>query len=265
MRCPKCGSEETGNFCGRCGTKLSASGPKCGKCGAGLEKGAAFCAECGTPTGERSSKPAAAYLPWVFSALALVAFAIAIAFFVRGQAAPRVGDMTMTGGLPEAPQGSAMGGGAPADGMVDLSRMTPRQAADRLFERAMMTEDEGDNERAKFFAEMAVQAYAAVPEPEMDLDAHFHLGLIHLLREDIGAAESEAEQILSVRPTHLLGLALQARVAESNGDTNGMRETYGEFLSNLEAERLTGLSEYEMHGSYITSEAARAQELTGGS
>ena len=92
MRCPKCGSDETGNFCSRCGAKVGTSGPKCGKCGAGLEKGAAFCAECGPPTGEKSSKPVSAYLPWVFSTLALVAFAVAIAFYVRGQAAPRIGE-----------------------------------------------------------------------------------------------------------------------------------------------------------------------------
>ncbi len=124
MRCPKCGSNETGKFCAQCGSEIGGAGPKCRKCNARLDSGSVFCAECGTPTGQKTSKPASAYLPWVFSALALVAFAVAIAFFIRGQAAPRVGDMGMTGGLPQAEPGTAMGGnaGAPSGGMADLSQ-----------------------------------------------------------------------------------------------------------------------------------------------
>jgi hypothetical protein len=209
-------------------------------------------------------------LPWVFSALALVAFSVAIAFFIRGQAAPRVGDMGMTGGLPEAEQGQAMGGapasgGAPAGGMADLSQMSARQAADRLFERAMREEDGGDTERAKFFANMAVQAYGNVPPAEIDLDAHFHLGLLQLLQENMEAARAEAETILTVRPRHLLGLALTAQIARAEGDVAGEATAYSRFLEALDEERASGLSEYQMHGSLIDIETARAREATGAS
>jgi len=224
-----------------------------------------FCAECGTPTGHKPTKPVSAYLPWIFSALALVAFAVAIAFFIRGQAAPRIGDMGMTGGLPEAEPGAAMGGNAaaPSGGMADLSQMSARQAADRLFERAMREEDGGDTERAKFFANMAVQAYASVPAEEIDLDAHFHLGLLELLQENLAGAATESELILSVRRNHLLGLALAARVAEAGGDPAARAAVYEQFLSALAAERSAGLPEYDMHGSLIDSEAVVAREVTG--
>lgn len=268
MRCPKCGSEETGKFCSSCGAKIAAKGPRCRKCNSALESDAVFCAECGTPTGFKPEKPKTALLPWLFSALALVAFAVAIAFFVRGQAAPRIGDMGMTGGLPEAPQGEAVGGstggpGAPSGGMADLSQMSPRQAADRLFERAMREEDGGDTERAKFFANMAVQAYGQVPPAEIDLDAHFHLGLLQLLQENLEAARAEAETILAVRPAHLLGLALSAQISRAEGDTAAEADTYARFLESLESERASGLPEYQMHGSLIDIETVRAREVTG--
>jgi predicted nucleic acid-binding Zn ribbon protein len=265
MRCPKCGSEETGKFCSNCGAKVAEKGPRCRKCSSALEPDAVFCSECGTPTGFKPEKPKTATLPWVFSALALVAFAVAIAFFVRGQAAPRIGDMGMTGGLPEAEQGQAMGGaaGAPSGGMADLSQMSPRQAADRLFERAMREEDGGDTERAKFFANMAVQAYGQVPPAEIDLDAHFHLGLLQLLQENTQVARAEAETILAVRPNHLLGLALSARVARAEGDDAAEAAAYDRFLESLDSERASGLTEYQMHGTLIDNETVRAREVTG--
>lgn len=266
MQCPKCGSEESGAFCSRCGADLrQAAGPACASCGAGLESGALFCAECGTPTGHRPRKPLLAYLPWAFSALALVAFAVAIAFFVQGQSQPRIGDMPLSGGLPEAPSEGGMGGSAAGgtQGMVDLSQLSSRQAADRLFERAMRTDDQGDADQAKFFANMAVQAYAAVPPGEIDADARFHLGLLHLLQDDPGAAAAEAESILSARPDHLLGLVLEARAAAARGDADGEREAYGRFLDALPAERDAALPEYGMHGGLIDSEAARARDVTG--
>lgn len=267
MRCPKCGNEESGAFCSRCGEDLrrGKGGPACVSCGAGLEPGALFCSECGAPTGHRPGKPLLAYLPWALSALALVAFAIAIAFFVQGQSQPRIGDMPLSGGLPEAPSGDGPGGASAGagPGMVDLSQLSSRQAADRLFERAMRTDDEGDTEQAKFFANMAVQAYAAVPPGEIDADARFHLGLLHLLQEEPDAAAVEAETILAARPNHLLGLALTARIAAARGDVAAEREAYGRFLDALPAEREAGLAEYRMHDSLVESEASRAMEVTG--
>ena len=48
-KCPNCGASVSGKFCGECGTKIEAQGPKhCTNCGAELSPNDKFCGECGT-------------------------------------------------------------------------------------------------------------------------------------------------------------------------------------------------------------------------
>jgi hypothetical protein len=246
--------------------KQGASG-RCSKCGAGLDADALFCGSCGEPTGHRPPKGKGAYLPWVLSAFALVAFAIAITMFIQGQTSQRVGDMPITGALPEAermePSGAPMGGAGAGPGGVDLNSMTPRQAADRLFDRVMRTSEAGSTAEAQQFAAMAVQAYGMLPPAEVDADARFHLGLLHMVLDDPDAADREADLILAVEPDHLLALALKARVAQRREDAAARAEAYGRFLDALPAGLASGKIEYQMHDAMLESEAVRAREVTG--
>jgi hypothetical protein len=109
------------------------------------------------------------------------------------------------------------GAAASASGGVDLSSMTPREAADRLFDRTMREAETG-SDRAPFFADMSLKAYDALPPGEVDLDVRFHRGLLRLELDDPEAAAEEAAAILEADPDHLLGLILAARSADVAGD-----------------------------------------------
>jgi len=264
----------------------SSSGAKkkfCSQCGAQYAVGARFCSDCGHALGGGSgagkraaSAPAAAdaektigsYLPWILSGLALVAFAVAITLFIQGQTAPRIGDMGMTGGVIEGDPVAPAGAGQPAGqgGMMtadQLAAMPPREAADRLFNRAMTMRESGDPEQAKFFANMAVQAYGAVPADELDFDARFHLGLLYLAQDDAASAMVTADTVLAVDPDHLLALALVARAAEMEGDLERQAEAYGRFLDALPAGLTSNRPEYVEHDRYLEIEAEKAREVTG--
>jgi hypothetical protein len=255
--CAACGAAAAGNFCSACGTSLR--GNACKSCGAALSAGAVYCAECGQPAASRETKPATARIPWILSAVALAVFALVLANLVQSGSVRRVGDMTVTGGLPtprEAPNG-APAGGANMPSMEELASMSPRQAADRLYDRAMSELDGGDFERSAFFLDMGLQAYAAVPPEEIDADARFHMGLMQLHLGDTAAARQNGVTIVEGEPDHLLGLILLARVSEFEEEADVAAE-YRERMRAVvdEAGGIPDLVEYESHRPLIERELA---------
>lgn len=274
MRCRECGSEGSGNYCAQCGAPLQAAEERrCGECGAEVDADARYCTECGEPVaGGGGDKPWTAYLPWALSALALVAFAVAITLFLQTQTSPRQAGSPPTGSLPGEDAaasaggagggtgGGSMGGGASGGSMPsagELANMPPRQAADRLFDRAMRVRASGDTSRAAFFARMGRKAYARVPASEMDPDARFHVGMLALVQGDMAGARSRAEEILSGDSDHLLGLILALRSA---GD-GAQREEYRQrFLEAAGSADLSGRPAYEAHRTLIEN---LQEELAG--
>ncbi len=272
MRCRECGAEGSGNYCAQCGAPLEAAeGRRCRGCGAEVDPDARYCTECGEPVADGGSKPWTAYLPWALSALALVAFAVAITLFIQTETSPRQAGSPPTGSLPgddaaAAAGGSAAGGrtggGAAASGggmpsADELANMPPREAADRLFDRAMRVRAAGDTARARFFARMGRQAYDRLPAADVDADARFHAGLLALVRGDTAAARSRAEAILEEEPDHLLGLVLAVRSAP---DAEARRQYAERFREAAASADLAGRPAYEAHRTLI--EDAR-RELGG--
>lgn len=251
VACPGCRHEGEGAFCTRCGRPLSAAtGRTCASCGTALDPGALYCGECGAPApgalAVAASKPLRARLPWILSGLALVAFAVAISLMIGKSVGVRAPGEPPTGGII-----------TPADdpGAIDLSAMSPREAADRLFDRALRTEAAGDTARARFFATMGVDAYESLPEAELDMDARFHVGLLQAMRGDTAAAGRAVTSILEEAPDHLLALVLRARLARLAGDEGARAAARAHFFEVLESERAKGRPEYVQHANVIDAEA----------
>ena len=83
--------------------------------------------------------------------------------------------------------------------------MTPREAADRLFNRIMTAAERGDAQEALRFAPMALQAYERLGP--LDNDARYHVGLITATTGDIESARAHIDMLRQSVPDHLLGIA----------------------------------------------------------
>lgn len=152
--------------------------------------------------------------------------------------------------------GTASAGGAPA---LDLASLSPRERADRLYDRIMRAHERGDTAEISFFKPMALQSYQMLGE--MDHDARYHVGLIHALTGDPSAALAQAD---SMDPGNLMAAMLRQRVAIALGDEDASRQAYSTFLANYDSEILTARPEYEAHRPQLESFLAEARRAAGG-
>jgi hypothetical protein len=130
-----------------------------------------------------------------------------------------------------APFANGGGGGSPPD----ISQMSPRERAGRLYDRIMRYGEEGKRDSLQTFAPMALASYEALGG-EMDLDARYDYGRV---AQEVGNPEiaaAQADTILKESPTHLLGLALAARTAEMRNKTADAAGYWKRFLAAKDAE-----------------------------
>ena len=250
------------------------TGGACGGCGSTLSAGARFCHTCGvqvTSGSQIAPHPSAKRdiaLPWAFAAIALVAL---IAVF----AAQRIGTSSGAGldaplnALPQASLGEIPAGVRGPD----ISQMSERERASRLFDRVMMLSEErsrdsldfaaaGKEDSLQFFAQMAIQAHLAI-QPR-DADVRYDLGRIAEVAGAPQMARAQADSILAAQPTHLLGLILGASSARRIGDDASAAEFERRLLAATPAEESRTLPEYQAHRSDIIAavEDARARGVT---
>jgi hypothetical protein len=127
----------------------------------------------------------------------------------------------------------------------DISAMSPAERANRLFNRVMTLATEGKKDSAAFFAPMALSAIESLGP--LDAHARYDMGLVALVSGDIARAGALSDTILAGRPTHLLGLALAARVADARGDASAARAARQKLIASESAERQAALPEYKDH------------------
>jgi tetratricopeptide (TPR) repeat protein len=145
---------------------------------------------------------------------------------------------------------------------VDLSQMTPREAADRLFGRVMSAAEAGDSAQAAQFMPMAIQAYQRA-QP-LDLDGLFHLSTLQRTSLDLGTALETAQQGLATNEDHLLLLHAGGEAAREAGDTDLANEYFERILAVYDAQMASGNVDYQAHASMMTSIRQNAQAQLGG-
>ena len=252
--CPACGAEASGRFCNQCGVAIAAA---CRECGNPLPRGARFCNQCGVPA---SAVPAAAaprtsVLPWIVAGAALLGL-IVVLLVPRFRSAPQPAGQTAG-----QPPFAAAPAGAPSAGSenpaaIDLSQMTPREAADRLFNRVMTAVSSGDSAQAQRFVPMAVMAYQRVDS--LNADGRYHVATLHLVGQDWAAARAQADTLLAASPTHLLGLFSAGDAEYGRGDTAAAKDFYRRFVRAYDAEVAKRLPEYQEHAQGLPAMRAQA-------
>ena len=258
--CPNCSAPASGKFCSNCGAALK--GVKCAECQADLAPGAKFCHRCGATVGAgparaaarpktatRSDAPAspaansfAAAAPWMVAGIALVALIALVATYrFKGGDEASGGDQSQPAAGPFAGGG---GGGGQASS-VDISSMSPRERAERLYNRIMRLDSEGKKDSVGFFAPMAISAYQMIPD--QDADTRYDMGRIAQLAGAYPVAKAEADTILATQPNNLLGLTLAMRLARAQGNAKDAAMYGKRLIAAAPAERKKDFEGYKLH------------------
>jgi hypothetical protein len=141
--------------------------------------------------------------------------------------------------------GAAGAAGPPAGRAPDISRMSPRERFDRLFNRVVAAAERADTTEVLRFAPMALGAYEQLPTK--DADARYHAAVLMLETGQVAEAAAQADTILTASPGHLFGLQVRANVASRRGDLVAARRAREEFVRRYESELASGKSEYGEH------------------
>lgn len=217
-----------------------------------------------------ASRPAQTAWPWAFVGTAFLAIVILVVGrnFTAGmsRSSPST-EAVPAGSVTRAPSDAGASDDGNGSGDVagagpragDISALSPRERADRLFDRVMRLSEQGKRDSVEFFAPMVMAAYQMLGP--LDLDQHYDLGRIGVVTGVPGLARAEADSILRANPTHLLGLTLAAEAAAAANRMPEARSYYRRLVAAAPAELRKSLSEYGRHRHDIDAGLAEAKKL----
>jgi len=218
----------------------------CSNCGASINASAQFCHACGAKQGAEAKPLSPGLIGLV--ALAVVVVVAVIAYGVGRSSTPAGTAASMPGG----------GAGE----LPDLSSMSPREQADRLFNRVMTAHEAGDVAQMNQFAPMALSAYTNLGS--LDPDAHYHVGLMQAITGNAAGALARADSMDAQVPHHLLASMLRSSVAQMTGDTAAGLAASRDFLEHYDEQIVTGRQEYIDHQRGIEMFKSDAESRVGG-
>ncbi len=241
--CPNCSAPVVGRYCAECGVPLA--GATCASCRTPLTPGAKFCHDCGAPAGgaAKSQRTLGVMVPWAVAGIALLAF-------IAREAGQRFASTA-----PDVAEGAAPAMAA-APRAPDISQMTPRDRATRLYDRTMQARERGKTDSAAFFATMATMAYAQIPD--LDADGRFEAGRVALIAAQPDLGKAQADTILSKHPNHLLGLILLEESALIGGNKAAAKSAHDKLVAAAKTEQDKPLPEYKAHAGDIAAALSRA-------
>jgi hypothetical protein len=214
----------------------------CPACGTETNAESRYCPHCGKSLAAGAGRPQA--LPWILAGATVAALSAVL--LVRLTARPSPAEAPASSTAMQAP---------------DISNMTPRERADRLFNRVMSAAERGDTGEVKFFVPMALQSYTLIGP--LDLDAHYHLGVIQLVNRNYPAALAQADSIAREAPRHLLANVLRIEIASQRRDTSAQNRGYRDFLAAYDSEVAAARSEYIHHRNILEHTRDDARRALG--
>jgi tetratricopeptide (TPR) repeat protein len=126
---------------------------------------------------------------------------------------------------------------------------TPREQADRLFNRIMTERENGDTAKARFFLPMGIMAYEQAGD--LEPDGLYHLAILQSSAGRPQDAIKTAQRILAIDPDHLLALGAAAEAAEESGAGADAAKYYQHFYQVYDTEKKKTLAEYIDHARVI--------------
>jgi tetratricopeptide (TPR) repeat protein len=228
-------------------------GAHCKHCDAPLPAGARFCTRCGQPVRKLPSQ-----LPWYVAGGAIVALIAVLLLPTLSRSGPgAAANASAAGAAPFADQQAAGATNGQQFGTPPPLTGSPREQADRLYNRIMAANDSGNQQEVTFFLPMGIAAYQQAGD--LDADGLFHLSLLQNLAGQADQSLATAKSILASEPDHLLGLAAAAEAADKAGDKQAAAQYYRRFLDAYDKQMASPLPEYKEHSQALTSYRSEAQ------